>query len=352
MFLLIFLKEHSLYFLSFIGLLLIGLGLLLDGLIHTYVLPINKIIEETTLISTVNPAHRITTDGSPDVKLLVEVINHWADLYQRMQANIGQEIQYSQENDSQWPKVSMRTEDLITAVCRRAETQRDITLLTESHLPEFYDFDLFNPADLTDELGERLLKKLSYTVFDMETTGLDPRGGDEIISLGAVRIVNGRLLSEEQFDQFVDPRRPLGRESMRIHGIRPEMLKGQPSIERALPLFHQFCEDTVLVAHNAAFDMLMLKLKEAVCGVRFSQPVLDTLLLSDGLLPAHRSHDLEEVARRFGVRVRGRHTALGDALTTAEIWLKMMPLLASKGISTLNDAVVFSKRSPYARLRH
>jgi DNA polymerase-3 subunit epsilon len=229
---------------------------------------------------------------------------------------------------------------------------RRATVLAEPHDPMFYDFDLFNQADLTAELGERLLTELAYTVFDMETTGLDPRGGDEIISIGAARIVNGRLLPGEQFDRLVDPRRSMSRESIQIHGIRPEMLEGQPTIEQVLPRFHRYCEDTVLVAHNAAFDMLMLKLKEAVCGVRFSHPVIDTLLLSDGLHPTHRSHDLEEIAERIGVRVIDRHTALGDALTTAEIWLRMIPLLASKGISTLNEAIDFSKRSRFARLEY
>jgi DNA polymerase-3 subunit epsilon len=233
-----------------------------------------------------------------------------------------------------------------------ADVVRDITILTEENHPVFYDFDLFNQADLTAELGERRLTDLAYTVFDMETTGLDPRGGDEIISLGAVRIINGRLLTEEQFDQLVDPQRTLGYESIRIHGIHPEMLEGQPTIEKVLPRFHRFCEDTVLVAHNAAFDMLMLKLKEEVTGVRFTHPVLDTLLLSDGLHPAHRTHELEKIAQRLGVRVIGRHTALGDALTTAEILLKMLPLLASKGILTLDDAIGFSKRSHYARLKY
>lgn len=702
-FLLIFVKEHFIYLFSFTCLLLIGLGLLLDGVIHIYVLPIKKMIEETTLISTVNPAHRITPDGSPDVKLLAEVINQWAELYHGLQKNIRREIrksqaeverernilaalmddfhegvlvcntegqillynrratrffsqslsensnsgdldsaqpiaapvkslpeahdhvlglgrfifriidknlivhameemtdkldrkapdpvsyfvavtqeetllrvemtpvlsrerqltgmilvlddiseklerdqrvtllvqslinglraslgsirsaietvmaypkmapaqrdrfqkiiheesmtlgqlveqvgdEYPQESVTQWPKVSMRAEDLINTVKRRASAQldvvihldetaedeshwikvdsysiilailfllnrlrqstdgpalavrigrqdrftavdliwtgdpvriatlrrwegeplqlgseglaltlgevigyheadiwsstsrrrpgsaylrlllpssdaaadagvvRNVTVLAEEHRPMFYDFDLFNQAGLTAELGERLLTELAYTVFDMETTGLDPRGGDEIISLGAVRIVNGRLLPGEQFDRLIDPRRPLSRESIRIHGIRPEMLAGQPTIAQVLPRFHRFCEETVLVAHNAAFDMLMLKLKEAVCGATFTHPVLDTLLLSDGLHPNHRTHDLEEIARRIGVSVIDRHTALGDALTTAEIWLKMMPLLASKGISTLNDAIDFSKRSRFVRLKY
>ena len=97
--------------------------------------------------------------------------------------------------------------------------------------PEFYDFDLFNQPGQSPELDERPLADLSYTVFDTETTGLEPSAGDEIISIGAVRIVNGRLLRQESFDQLVDTPRPLSRESIEVHGITPDMLVGQPRIE-------------------------------------------------------------------------------------------------------------------------
>jgi len=229
---------------------------------------------------------------------------------------------------------------------------REIPILTEVSRPVFYDFDLFTQTHLTAETGDRLLTELEYTVFDTETTGMNPRGGDEIISIGAVRIINGQLLSEERFDQLVDPRRGISRESIKIHGIRPEMLAGQPTIDKVLPAFHRFCENTVLVAHNAAFDILMLKMKETATGVNFTHPVLDTLLLSDALHPAHRDHDIETIAKRLGISVIGRHTALGDALTTAEILLKMIPLLAIMGIYTLKDALQISKKSYYARLKY
>ena len=146
--------------------------------------------------------------------------------------------------------------------------------------PEYYDFDLFEHIETTGALAERRLADLSYTVFDTETTGLEPSAGDEIISIGAVRIVNGRLLKNEVFEQLIDPLRPIARDATRIHGIDSRALAGQPPIGQVLPGFHRFCEDTVLVAHNAAFDMRFLELKEATTGVRFGQPVLDTLLLS------------------------------------------------------------------------
>lgn len=218
--------------------------------------------------------------------------------------------------------------------------------------PEYYDFDLFRESSASLALQERKLSELSYTAFDTETTGLEPSAGDEIISIGAVRIVNARLLKNEVYERLVNPRRALNRESARIHGIAAEMLEGQPEIERVLPAFHLFCEDTVLVAHNAAFDMRFLELKEASSGVRFTQPVLDTLLLSAVVHPSQDDHRIESIAERLGVRIIGRHTALGDAFLTGEIFLKLLPLLADRGISTLAEALEASRQTYYARLQY
>ena len=222
----------------------------------------------------------------------------------------------------------------------------------ESQLrPEYYDFDLFDFRDQSIDL-DRPLADLSYTVFDTETTGLEPAAGDEIIQIGAVRIVNSRMLRQENFNELVDPERLLRPEGIRIHGITDDMVRGQPSIDAVLPAFHDFCNDTVLVAHNAAFDMRFLQMKERQTGLRFDHPVLDTLLLSAVLQPNQNTHRLEAIAERLGVSVFGRHTALGDAMVTGEVFLKMLPLLADMGITTLRQAREASERTYHARLRY
>jgi DNA polymerase-3 subunit epsilon len=228
---------------------------------------------------------------------------------------------------------------------------RTMTIVPESR-PEFYDFDLFNQPGQNPELDDQSLLSLTYTVFDTETTGLDTRGNDEIIAIGAVRIVNGRILHEEIFDQLIDPKRHVPLESIKIHGIQPEMLQGQPTIDQVLPLFHRFTEETILLAHNAAFDMRMLELKEAQTDIKFINPVLDTLLLAAVVHPAQESQSLEAIAKRLGISIVGRHTALGDALATAEVFLKFIPLLAQQGIHTLKEARQASKKTMYARLKY
>lgn len=232
-----------------------------------------------------------------------------------------------------------------------ADTIRTMTIVPESR-PEFYDFDLFNQPGQNPELDDQSLASLTYTVFDTETTGLDTRGGDEIIAIGAVRVVNGRILHEEIFDQLIDPKRHVPIESIKIHGIQPEMLQGQPVIDQVLPLFHRFSEDTIFIAHNAAFDMRMLELKENQTGIKFINPVLDTLLLAAVVHPAQDNHNLEAITKRLGISIIGRHTALGDALATAEVFLKFIPLLAQQGIHTLKEARQASKKTMYARLKY
>jgi DNA polymerase-3 subunit epsilon len=98
--------------------------------------------------------------------------------------------------------------------------------------------------------------------------------------------------------------------------------------------------------------MKFLQMLEARTGTVFTQPVLDTLLLSQVIHPNQTEHTLEAIAGRLGVAIIGRHTALGDAIVTGEVFLKMTPLLAEQGILTLREARDAAQQTRYARVRY
>ncbi|HSJ21688.1 MAG TPA: exonuclease domain-containing protein [Nocardioidaceae bacterium] len=216
--------------------------------------------------------------------------------------------------------------------------------------PEFYDFDLFTARPRADDVLDHRLEDMAFTVFDTETTGLDPAGGDRIISIGAVRVVNGRVLRQETFERLVQPRRSVPAASTAIHGITADMLEGEPTIAEVLPAFARFAEETVLVGHNVGFDLRFVKMAETDAGVSLSQPALDTLLLHAALHPDHDEHTLEAIAERLGVSVVGRHTALGDALVTAEVFVSLLSMLRSRGIETLGEALTAARRTYQSRV--
>ncbi len=210
--------------------------------------------------------------------------------------------------------------------------------------PVYHDFILREMAADTASLNEVPVDSLPFVVFDLETTGLAPLQGDEIVSLAGVKILNGGIIVGEIFDKRVNPCRSIPKESVRFHGITDEMVKDKPKIGEVLRSFHAFVGDAVLVGHNAAFDMRFIRMKEKQAGVRFLNPVLDTLMLSLYLHDHTPEHSLDAVAQRFGVQIRDRHTALGDSLITAEVFLRLLYLLMERGITTLGKAMEVTQR--------
>lgn len=203
-----------------------------------------------------------------------------------------------------------------------------------------YDFAQPSQCDSCGVLSER-----QFVVFDTETTGLDP-DKDTVVQLSAVRIVNGKIQSQEVFDQLVDPERPIPARTTEIHGITDAMVKGAPKLAEAAQAFSEFCGDAVLVAHNAPFDMGFLHAQARAGGPSFDAPALCTARLSRHLSPSQRGHTLDDLAERYDVDLpsEARHTALGDALATAEVLLKMVPRLHERGVQGLAEAQKISNR--------
>jgi len=201
--------------------------------------------------------------------------------------------------------------------------------------PEFHDFGIADLPPPDEALANRALRSLDVVAFDTETTGLELRRGDTVISLGACRVFNARLLASDVFDQKVDPKRPIPPASTAIHGITDADVTGAPPLDIVLTHFRSYIGEAVLLAHNAAFDLLAISNK----GVAFDNPVIDTLLISRALDEALDGHDLDSLAKRYDLAFPPgtRHTALGDARVTAELWLALLPRLEARGIDTLEQ---------------
>jgi DNA polymerase-3 subunit epsilon len=210
--------------------------------------------------------------------------------------------------------------------------------------PLVYDFALLDrPAACP--IDDRPLSALTYVVFDTETTGLQPHR-DEVVQIGALRIVNGRVVPGEVIDQLVNPGIPIPTASTAIHGIAAADVAGAPGIEPAARAFHDFCAGAVIVAHNAPFDIAFLNRHAARTGVTFDHPVLDTVLMSAVIWGAATTHTLDALADRLGAHLPAdvRHTALGDARATAEVFLRMLPILQSRGITTFGALVAETRK--------
>lgn len=208
-----------------------------------------------------------------------------------------------------------------------------------------YDFDLLSKSR-NAAVADTRLDDLTYVVFDTETTGLLPEKGDEIVQIAAVRIVNGRRVAGEVFDTLVNPGRPIPPGSTEVHGITDAMVAEAPPITEVCRRFHRFAEGAVLVAHNAPFDMAFLRRREAELGLRFENPILDTVLLSAVVFGQHETHSLDALTHRLGLTIpeEARHTALGDTVATADALLKLLPMLQGRSLHTFGAVLAEMRR--------
>jgi len=205
----------------------------------------------------------------------------------------------------------------------------------EAERPLTYDFALLaGRAGATAR--DTPLQDLSFVVFDTETTGLDP-ASDAIVQIGAVRVLGGRIVPGEVFETLVNPGRPIPAAAARVHRITTEAVAGAPDQAMAAEAFRRFAEGSVPVAHNAPFDMAMLRR----AGAAPEPPILDTVLISAAVYGGHETHTLDALTERLGVALpeAERHTALGDARATAEVLIRLLAICEGRGVSTLGALI-------------
>lgn len=203
--------------------------------------------------------------------------------------------------------------------------------------PLVYDFDLLDKP-VPAMVGDADLRDLSFVVFDSETTGLDPIR-DAVVQLGAVRVVNGKLVEGEQFDTLVNPGRPIPPSSTKVHKIDDGMVSGAPDIAQATRQFHQFANGSVMIAHNAPFDLAFLHRQTKQGGPSFDNPVLDTVHLSAIVFGGSAEHTLDALSERLDIQIPPdlRHSALGDAIATAQVFVAMLPILEARGLTRFDQ---------------
>ena len=200
-----------------------------------------------------------------------------------------------------------------------------------------------------------LVEDTDFAILDLETTGPDARRGDRIVSISAIRFRGGRIDLADAFHELVNPQRGVCHDAACIHQILPSTVAGKPPIQDVLPHFIQYIGCSVLVAHHAWFDLSFLNADMLrLYGFRLFNRVVDTVHLDRALVecragltwatPVTLDSTLTGVAERYQVQVGDRHSSFGDALTTAQVFQRMVSEVERMGVLTLFQLLRFARR--------
>ncbi|CAM3075018.1 PolC-type DNA polymerase III [Filibacter tadaridae] len=195
--------------------------------------------------------------------------------------------------------------------------------LVDDGVPIVYDED------------HRKLDESTYVVFDVETTGLSAVY-DTIIELAAVRLKDGEIV--ERFERFANPHHPLSSTTTQLTGITDDMVKDAPDVSQVVEDFREFIGDSILIAHNAKFDMGFLYESSKKAGLpAVAYPTIDTLELARFLYPEMGNHRLNTLTKKFGIELTQHHRAIYDTEATAYLFLRLMKEAEGKEIIYLDD---------------
>ena len=188
----------------------------------------------------------------------------------------------------------------------------------------------------------------TYCVFDLETTGFNPKL-EKITEIAVCKVRNGEIIDE--FSTFVNPEKSIPKNVQELTHITDDMVKDAPTIEEILPKFLEFTKDTILVAHNAKFDISFISHFAKELKLEFKPKVMDTLVIARELYTSVENHKLGTLAEFLGITLEGAHRAINDTRATAKVFLRMLEDAKKKGINELgymySEIEEDSKKLPY-----
>ena len=188
----------------------------------------------------------------------------------------------------------------------------------------------------------------TFVVFDLETTGFSNKN-DKITEIGAVKVENFKVV--DRFSQLINPEKDISYKVQELTGITNDLIKDKPTIEEILPKFLEFIGDSVLVAHNADFDMGFMEQKCREQNIEFKNTSVDTLTLARTLLPHMKRFRLNLIAKELGIPLLNHHRAVDDAEATAHIFIKFLEMIRKKGGEKLSDINTILGDIDYTKLR-
>ena len=189
-----------------------------------------------------------------------------------------------------------------------------------------------------------------FTVLDTETTGLSVNEGHKIVSVGAIKIKNYQLIENEILDELINPGREIPFASRNIHYISDDQVKDKPNIYQLEKKINNFLESTILVGHNVDFDIGFIKKNAARTSLATTVKriaSIDTILLAAGLYPSLESYELSFLCDHFRIKTfdQIRHSALGDAIITARLFLFLLDTAKNRNnVHTLGELINLCKQ--------
>jgi len=181
------------------------------------------------------------------------------------------------------------------------------------------------------------LDEIEFTIFDTETTGLDPDSGDRIVEIAAVRFKGRERIAT--FQTLVNPERSISQSAFEVNRITQEELMNAPKIIEVLPSFHNFIRGSCLCSYNAPFDLKFLENESRLTGLPTQKDIMvvDIFTMAKKLLPNMERYALWYVLERLGLKTEQKHRALSDVEITLEVFNRLNEILYKKGIVDFNN---------------